>query len=117
MILKGLWVMVRGGGGEAGGDRTGREPQSSQSVPYAQIANLEPGPPSSHSVSDEWKHVFEQIIPGGVAGGGGGAGGTGGTGGGGESTGRGPQSSQSVPYAQMGNLEPGPPSSHSPSVE
>ena len=111
---RGLWVMVRGGGGEDGGERTGRGPQSSQSVPYAQNEYLEPGPPSSQSVSDEWKHVFKQVIPGGVAGGGGGAGGAGG---GGESTGRGPQSSQSVPYAQIAYLEPGPPSSQSVSDE
>ena len=32
-----------------------------QSVPMSQSLNSEPGPPSSHSPSTGWLHVFEQI--------------------------------------------------------
>ncbi len=44
-------------------NRSGRGPQSAQSVPMSQKLNSAPGPPSSHSPSDrELVHVFVQIV-------------------------------------------------------
>ena len=44
-----------GGGGRGrgeGGGRNGRGPQSTQSVPYAQLSDSDPGPPSSQEESE-----------------------------------------------------------------
>ena len=40
------------GGAGDGGDNTGRGPQSTQSVPYAQCEYSEPGPPSLQVLSE-----------------------------------------------------------------
>jgi len=101
-----LFMQIMTGG--AGGGRKGRTPQSTQSVPYAQVGNSEPGPPSSQSASDAQLHVFVQV-PRVLGGGGGELGGEGGR------IGRTPQSAQSVPYWQSGYSAPGPPSSQKPS--
>ena len=99
-----------GGGGNGGSEGMGsRQPQSVQSVPYAQNDVSLPGPPSSQ-VPSPWKKPSSRIIiinfPDGDGGGGGegdsgGGGGEGeGNGGGSDGTKRGPQSVQSVPKAQ-----------------
>ncbi len=49
-----------GGAGDGGGN-TGRGPQSTQSVPYAQSEYNEPGPPSLQVLSEAYMHVFKQI--------------------------------------------------------
>ena len=47
-----------------------RGPQSMQSVPMLQIEYSAPGPPSSQSLSDAWKHVLLQpVLPAGAGGG------------------------------------------------
>ena len=70
-----------------------RKPQSMQSVPMLHIQYSEPGPPSSHSPSDNvgqvWS-VFSDEQP------------------------LGPQSEQSVPIMQLEFSAPLPPSSHTP---
>ena len=58
------------GGGVGGG--ASRVPQSSQSVPLAQLLLMAPGPPSSQLSSVANSHVFWHICPGGCGGGGGG---------------------------------------------
>lgn len=86
-----------------------RGPQSTQSVPRAHKLNSEPGPPSSHSLSERAPHVLRHVIeplsllPGPLGGGGGGNGD------------EDPQSKQSVPASHIENSLPGPPSSQSPS--
>ena len=63
--------------GNAGGaGNTGRGPQSTQSVPYAQCECSEPGPPSLQVLSKAYMHVFKQTggIEGGAGGGDGGGG-------------------------------------------
>ena len=71
-----------------------------QSAPYTQSANSAPGPPSSHTSSERYRHVSVQTrLPGaggeviGEGGGGDGGGGDGGNGGGegGGSKGEGPR--------------------------
>eukprot|EP00966_Prymnesium_polylepis_P325504 7381488-Prymnesium_polylepis.2 len=81
---------------------------------------VDESPPSSHSPSSLKAHALLQQIPGGGLGGGGTFGGGGHAGGrfrlcdcGGLQ--RSPQSAQSVPYGQLVNSPPGPPSSQSPS--
>ena len=69
----------KGGGG--GGGRYGRGPQSTQSVPYPQLPDSEPGPPSSQEESEWNLHVLKQSA-GADGGGDGGAGGGEGEGGG-----------------------------------
>ena len=74
-----------GGGGEGGGDGGGsqRVPQSMQSVAISHTLYCASGPPSSHSTSLLYGHVFSHA-PGGEGGGdGGGDGGEGGCGEGG----------------------------------
>ena len=67
----------------------------------AHDANSEPGPPPSlHELPPTLWQFFEHIMPGEWGGGGGDAV-------------RPSQSTQSLSYAQIGNSEPGPPSSHS----
>ena len=73
-----------------------RGPQSTQSVPKAHVANLEPGPP----LSPAWRQSFVYTMPEEC-------------GGGGDDTLRAPQSTQSVLYAHIGSSEPVPPSKHS----
>ena len=73
-----------GGGGRGrgeGGGRNGRGPQSTQSVPYAQLSDSDPGPPSSQEESEWNLHVLKQSA-GADGGGDGGAGGGEGEGGG-----------------------------------
>ena len=81
----------------------------SRDVYAVHVANSEPSPPSSHSPSEEKRHVLTHVPePGGPGGGGGGG------------TPmpsqlparRGPQSSQSVHGSQKRNSAPVPPSSH-----
>jgi hypothetical protein len=43
-------------------NRSGRGPQSAQSVPMSQMLNSAPGPPSSQSPSDRPVHVFVQMV-------------------------------------------------------
>jgi hypothetical protein len=70
-----------------------RGPQSTQSVPKAHVANLEPGPPLSPALRQSFVYTMAEEC-----------------GGGGGETLRAPQS---VPYAHIGSSEPGPPSKHS----
>ena len=67
-----------------------RGPQSSQSVPKAHVANLEPGPPLSPALRQSFVYTMAEEC-----------------GGGGGETLRAPQS---VPYAHIGDSEPGLPS-------
>jgi hypothetical protein len=73
-----------------------RGPQSTQSVPKAHVANLEPGPPLSPTLRQSFVYSTPEEC-----------------GGGGGDTLRAPQSTQSVPYAHIRSTEPGPPSKHS----
>jgi len=73
-----------------------RGPQSTQSVPKAHVANLEPGPPLSPALRQSFVYTTPEEC-----------------GGGGGDTLRAPQSTQSVPYAHIRSSEPGPPSKHS----
>ena len=98
-----------------------RVPQSAQSVPYAQSSDPEPGPPSLQKPSDAYdgyqpvQVLVHCALPPDDGDG---------DGGGGEGPllplppddPRVPQSAQSVPYAQSSYSEPGPPSSHMPSL-
>ena len=103
-----------GGGGEGHGLRHG--PQSTQSVQRPHAAYSDPGPPSSHSLSELYKQVSSQTVA---------ARGKGDGGGGGEMLtlhpARGPQSEQSVQRGHNMIPDPGftsapaPPSSQSPS--
>ena len=70
-----------------------RGPQSTQSVPKAHVANLEPGPPLSPALRQSFVYTMAEEC-----------------GGGGGETLRAPQS---VPYAHIRSSEPGPPSKHS----
>ena len=70
-----------------------RGPQSTQSVPKAHVANLEPGPPLSPALRQSFVYTLAKEC-----------------GGGGGETLRAPQS---VPYAHIRSSEPGPPSKHS----
>ena len=72
-----------------------RGPQSTQSVPKAHVANLEPGPPLSPALRQSFVYTMPEEC-----------------GGGGGDTLRAPQSTQSVLYAHIGSSEPVPPSKH-----
>ena len=106
-----------GGGGDGGGGSGSHGPQSTQSVQRPHSAYSDPGPPSSHSLSEVYKQVFSQTVA---------ARGKGDGGGGGEMLtlhpARGPQSEQSVQRGHNMIPDPGftsapaPPSSHSPSL-
>ena len=72
-----------------------RGPQSTQSMPKAHVANLEPGPPLSPALRQSFVYTMPEEC-----------------GGGGGDTLRAPQSTQSVLYAHIGSSEPVPPSKH-----
>ena len=78
-----------------------RRPQSPHSVPWAHVAKSEPGPPPSlHKLPPALWQLLAHTMPGEWGGGGGDAV-------------RPSQCTQSLSYAQIGNSETGPPSSHS----
>ena len=61
-----------GGAGGIGGIGTDvRSPQSVQSFPKVQAEKRDPGPPSSHALSEAWKQLFPHTIStlGGIGGG------------------------------------------------
>jgi len=109
MPLPGVERVVRSG-------RGWRMPQSVQSVPYWQSGYSAPGPPSSQQPSEASAGIPMRVtVLMQRAGGAAGAGGVDAMGRGGLETGgcgvergmRGAQSTQSAPYAHIGNSEPG----------
>ena len=72
-----------------------RGPQSTQSMPKAHVANLEPGPPLSPALRQSFVFTMPEDCCGG-----------------GSATLRAPQSTPSVLYAHIESSEPVPPSKH-----